>query len=268
MASIAQKLAKDYPRSNAHLGAVVYPFKDEVLGDTRVALWVLMAAAGSVLLIACANLASLLLARAVGRQREMAVRAALGAGRWRLIRQMVTEALVLSTAGGAIGLLLAPIGMKVLARLVPMGLPGSAAPSIDGPLLGFTLALAIATGILFSLVPSVQAARASLNDALKEGGRAGLGARGRGARDVLVILEVAAALVLLIGAGLMIQTLARLRGVDVGFRSDHLLTMRTQLAPEKVRATRRAPGLFRSRTRASTRPARRRASRIRQHAAV
>jgi len=233
MASVAQKLAKDYPRSNAHLGAVVYPFKDEVLGDTRVALWVLMAAAGSVLLIACANLASLLLARAVGRQREMAVRAALGAGRWRLVRQMVTEALVLSTAGGAIGLLLAPIGMKVLARLVPMGLPGSAAPSVDGPLLGFTLALAIATGILFSLVPSVQAARASLNDALKEGGRAGLGARGRGARDVLVILEVAAALVLLIGAGLMIQTLARLRGVDVGFRSDHLLTMRTQLPRKK-----------------------------------
>ncbi len=233
MASVAQRLAKDYPQSNRHLGAVVYPFKDEVLGDTRVALWVLMAAAGSVLLIACANLASLLLARAVGRQREMAVRAALGAGRWRLIRQMVTEAVVLSVAGGAIGLLLAPIGMKVLARLVPAGLPGSAAPSIDARLLGFTLVLALATGILFSIVPSIQAARASLNDALKQGGRSGAGARGRGARDVLVVLEVAAALVLLIGAGLMIQTLARLRAVDVGFRSDHLLTMRTELPRKK-----------------------------------
>jgi predicted permease len=233
MASIAQRLASQYPDSNRRLGAVVYPMKDEILGDTRVALWVLMAAAGCVLLIACANLASLLLARAVARQREMAVRAALGAGRWRLVRQMVTEAIVLSMAGGAIGLLLAPVGMRVLARLVPAGLPTSATPAIDARLLGFTLALALATGILFSIVPSIQAARASLNDALKQGGRTGVGGRGRGVRDVLVVLEVAAALVLLIGAGLMIQTLGRLRAVDVGFRSDHLLTLRTELPRKK-----------------------------------
>jgi predicted permease len=233
MSSIAHGLAKQYPDNNYRLGAVVYPFKEEVVGETRIALLVLMGAAGSVLLIACANLASLLLARAVARQREMAVRAALGAGRWRLVRQMVTEAMVLSMAGGAIGLLLAPVGMRVLARLVPAGLPGSAAPALDARVLGFTLMLALATGILFSIVPSIQAARASLNDLLKQGGRSGVGARGRGARDILVILEVAAALVLLIGAGLMIQTLARLRSVDVGFRSDHLLTLRTQLPRAK-----------------------------------
>ena len=232
MSGIAKQLEKEF-RQNQRLGAVVFPIKDELLGNTRIGLLVLMGAAGCVLLIACANLASLLLARAVARQREMAVRAALGAGRGRLVRQMVTEGTVLSIVGGALGLGVALGGMKILARLVPLGLPGSATPSIDAHLLGFTLALSLITGLLFSIVPAIQAARASLNDALKQGGRSGIGGSGRGIRDALVVIEVAAALVLLIGAGLMLQTLARLRAIDIGFRSDHLLTMRTTVPRAK-----------------------------------
>lgn len=232
MSAIAKQLAKEF-RENQRVGAVVFPIKDELLGNTRVGLLVLMGAAGCVLLIACANLASLLLARAVARQREMAVRAALGADRGRLVRQMVTEGTLLSLIGGLLGLGVALAGMKLLVRLVPTGLPASAAPAIDARLLGFTLALSLLTGLVFSIVPAIQAARASLNQALKQGGRAGIGGRGRSMRDALVVLEVAAALVLLVGAGLMLQTLARLRAIDIGFRSDHLLTVRTVIPRAK-----------------------------------
>ena len=227
MNAIARQLQQEYPNDNRQVGAVVEPMKESVLGNTRGALLVLTGAAGCVLLIACANLASLLLARAVSRQREMAVRAALGAGRGRLVRQMVTEGLVLSLTGGWIGVALAPAGMKVLERLVPRGLAASAAPTLDGRVLLFTFVLSVFAGLLFSLAPALQAARASLNEALKQGGRTGIGGRNRRGRDVLVVVEVAAALVLLIGAGLMLRTLERLRAIDVGFRSDHLLTLRT-----------------------------------------
>ena len=193
-----------------------------------------MGAAGCVLLIACANLASLLLARAVARQRELAVRAALGAGRGRLIRQMMTEGALLSLFGGVLGLGIAPLGMRVLARHGPGGPADIHGPAIDARLLGFTLAVSLLTGLLFSIVPAIQAARASLNEVLKQGGRSGVGGPAP-LRDALVVMEVAAALVLLIGAGLMIQTLARLRAVDVGFRSDHLLTVRTILPQAKYR---------------------------------
>jgi len=203
-----------------------------LLGKTRTVLLVLMAAAGCVLLIACANLASLLLARAVSRKREMAMRAALGAGRGRLIRQMITEGALLSLTGGALGLGLSLAGMRVLAGLVPLGLPVTARPAVDLRLLIFTLLVSLITGVLFSIVPAIQAARASLNDALKQGGRSGPDVRGRTTRDALVIIEVAAALVLLAGAGLMIQTMAKLRAVDLGFQSDHLLTLRTALGPK------------------------------------
>jgi putative ABC transport system permease protein len=232
IASISRHLEQQYPQDNYRVGSVVVPIKEDLLGNTRVALFVLMAASGCVLLIACANLASLLLARAVARKKEMAVRAALGAGRGRLVRQMVTEATMLALAGGALGLLFAQAGMKILARLVPNGLPSTAKPSLDPALLLFTLALSLLTGLIFSVIPAVQAARASVNDALKQGGRSGADTRGRNTRDALVVLEVAAALVLLTGAGLMIQTMAKLRAIDLGFRSDHLLTMRTALGPK------------------------------------
>jgi putative ABC transport system permease protein len=240
MNAIAKRLEQQYPDDNYRVGAVVVPIKEDLLGKTRVALYVLTAAAGCVLLIACANLASLLLARAVARKREMAVRAALGAGRGRLVRQMVTEATVLALAGGSLGLAFALAGMKILARLVPNGLPDTAKPALDPRLLLFTLALSLLTGLIFSVIPAIQAARASVNDALKQGGRSGADTRGRNTRDALVVVEVASALVLLTGAGLMIQTMAKLRAIDIGFRSDHLLTMRTALGPkaqDTVKAT-------------------------------
>ena len=232
MTAIAKRLEQQYPNNNSKIGAVVVPLREEILGKTRTGVMVLMGAAGCVLLIACANLASLLLARAVARRREMAVRAALGAGRGRLIRQMVTEGMLLSLAGGVLGLAIARGGMIFLATLAPNGF-NTATPQLDLRLLGFTLALSVLTGLLFSIVPALQASRASLNDSLRQGGRGGIGGRRPTTRDALVVVEVAAALVLLVGAGLMLQTLARLRAVDIGFRSGRLLTMRTVLPRAK-----------------------------------
>ena len=231
MNAIAKRLQVQFP-DNARVGAVVVPMREELLGKLRLAVLVLMGAAGCVLLIACANLASLLLARAVARRREMAVRSALGAGRARLIRQMVTEGLLLSIAGGVLGLGIARLGMTVLAKIVPSSF-SVADGRLDPALLAFTLGLSLLTGVLFSIVPAVQISRTSLNDALRQGGRGGIGGRRAITRDALVAVEVAAALVLLVGAGLMLQTLARLRAIDIGFRSDHLLTMRTILPSNK-----------------------------------
>jgi len=239
MGAIANRLKQQYPDQNRYSGAVVVPIKEDLLGTSRTILLVLMVAAGCVLLIACANLASLLLSRAVARKRELAVRAALGAGRGRLVRQTVTEGALLSLVGGAFGLALSVTGMRVLERLVPLGLPTTARPTVDLRLLGFTLILSLFTGVLFSIVPAVQTARVSLNETLKQGGRAGSDVQSQRTRDVLVVLEVAAALVLLIGAGLMIQTMANLRAVDLGFESDHLVTMRTALGPKYNDAVKR-----------------------------
>ena len=232
MTAIAKRLEQQYPQDNYRVGATVVPIKEDLLRNTRLELLILMAAAGCVLLIACANLASLLLARAVARKKELAVRAALGASRARLVRQMITEATMLALAGGVLGLAFAQAGMTILARIVPTGLPTTAQPTLNARLLLFTLAISLLTGLIFSVIPAIQAARASVNDALKQGGRSGADTRGRNTRDALVVLEVAAALVLLTGAGLMIQTMARLRAIDLGFHSDHLLTMRTALGPK------------------------------------
>ena len=208
---------------------VVIPLREDLLGNTRLALLVLLAAAGCVLLIACANVANLLLARNLARRREMAVRAALGAGRARLVKQMVTESVMLSIAGGGLGLAFASAALKVLARLVPSSMPETATPSIDMRVLGFALALSILTGLIFSIVPAIRTAQASLNEVLKQSGRGSSGVAYR-MRDALVVGEVASALVLLVGAGLLLRTMANLRGIDVGFRSDHLLTMRAATA--------------------------------------
>ena len=235
MQAIGRRLAHQYPDDNEKVGVVVVPLREELLGNTRLAVLVLAGAAGCVLLIACANLAGLLLARAVARQREMAVRAALGAGRGRLVRQMVTEGMLLSFLGGALGLGIARAGMIFLATLAPTGFAASDQPQLDGRLLAFTLGLTVLTGILFSIVPALQASRASLNDGLRQGGRGGIGGRRAATRDALVALEVAAALVLLVGAGLMLKTLSRLRAVDIGFRPDRLLTMRAILPAAKYK---------------------------------
>ncbi len=233
MNAIAKRLQIQFPRQNDKVGAVVVPLREELLGRTRLAVLVLMAAAGCVLLIACANLASLLLARAVARRRELAVRSALGAGRARLVRQMMTEGVLLSTIGGVIGLAVARAGMIVLAKLIPVGFESKGGAHLDLTVLGFTLALSLLTGVLFSILPAIQASRIFLNDALRQGSRGDVGGRNATTRDALVVMEVAAALVLLVGAGLMLKTLASLRSIDIGFRSDHLLTMRTILPRNK-----------------------------------
>jgi predicted permease len=222
-------LQKEYPDTNRNVRSVLLPIKEELLGDTRVQLLVLMGAAAAVLLIACANLASLLLSRAVGRRGELAVRVALGATRGRLIRQMVMEATTFSLLGGALGVVLAPAGVSVMAQLTPRGFPLQPTSVLDLRLIAFAAVMSVATSIAFSLVPALQAARASLRDAIQHDARSAVGGSGRVTRDALVVLQVAAALVLLAGAGLMLRTMANLRAIDLGFRPDHLLTMRTTL---------------------------------------
>jgi predicted permease len=226
---------REYPEPGRHFTSMLVPIADELLGDTRLQLLVLMAAAAAVLLIACANLASLLLSRAAGRRGELAVRAALGATRGRLVRQMVIEATMFSLLGGVLGLMLAPVGVSVMAQLTPRGFPPQTTSILDLRLLAFAFVVSVATGGVFGLVPALQAARASLRDAIQQGARASVGGRGRLTRDALVVLQVAAALVLLAGAGLMLRTMANLRALELGFRADHLLTIRTTLPQSKYR---------------------------------
>jgi putative ABC transport system permease protein len=226
MTAIAKRLEREYPATNQRVGAVVVPLREQLVADYRTGLIALLIGAGCVLLIACSNVANLLLARAAGRQREIAVRAALGAGRGRLVRQLVTESVLLSATGGALGVLLARLGLRILEHVVPVQL--EAAPAIDGQVLLFTLAVSIATGVIFGVFPALHASRLELNEALKQGSRGSAGGRSGRYRDILVAAEVGLAIVLLVGAGLMVQTLYNMRSVDVGFRAENLLTMRSR----------------------------------------
>lgn len=235
MSAVAAAMSKEY-RENEHVGATVMPIKEELVGNTRLGLLVLIAASGCVLLIACMNLASLLLARGIVRQREMAVRAALGAGRGRLLRQVITEGLALATIGGVLGIAIVPAGIRIMARLVPESMPPTAEPALDARLIGFALALSLLTGLLFSLTPAWQAARDSLQKNLSQGGRAGMSAHARRLRDALVVTEIALALVLLVAAGLMLRTMAKLQNMELGFRSDHLLVARTALSRDRYQS--------------------------------
>jgi len=224
MSAIAARLEKEFPQTNITVGANVVPLKDQFVGNLRLALLVLFAAAGFVLLVACTNVANLLLFRAASRQKEIAVRLALGAGRWRLIRQLLTESLMLSLTGGVAGLMLALWGVSTLAAVMPEKLASAKAVTLDLRVLAFTLLVSMLTGIIFGLVPAFQSTRLNLNAVLKEGGRDA--ARGRsGLRSLLVVAEIALALVLLVGAGLMINSFLRLRQVDTGFKADGLLTL-------------------------------------------
>jgi|HubBroStandDraft_3_1064219.scaffolds.fasta_scaffold00797_2 predicted permease len=236
MERVTRNLAAAYPGDDQGIGATLVPFKDEVVGPVRPLLLVLLGAVGFVLLIACANVANLLLARATGRAGEFAVRAALGASQGRLVRQLLTESVLLALVGGALGVLLAAWGTRAALGLLPAALPRVGEVGLDLRVLAFTLAASVGAGILFGLVPALQVARTGSHRALKEGGRGASGARHR-ARNAFVMVEMATAFVLLIGAGLMIRSLGKLWSVDAGFRPDHVVTSNLVLAPATMKAS-------------------------------
>jgi predicted permease len=243
MKSIASRLDKLHPDSNGNDSVTMRPLLDAIVEDVRPSLLVLAAAVGFVLLIACANIANLLLARATERNRELAVRIALGAGRGRLIRQMLTESIVLSLLGGTLGFLLSLWVTVVLVHAVPAGIPRLDEVSVDRRVLLFTFVLSVVTGIFFGVFPALQASHADVNDALKEGGRTGsAGRHHRRLRDVLVAAEVGVSLVLLVGAGLMGKSLYQVIRADGGILPEHVLTARFSLpdASYKDEAKRRA----------------------------
>jgi predicted permease len=216
--------------------------RDQVVSDVKPALYVLLAAVGCLLLIACANVASLLLARATGRSREIAIRAAIGAGRGRIVRQLLTESLLLALAGGVLGLVTGVVGVRLLLAVnpgdIPRLVPGGGGVTLDVRVLLFTLVLSVLTGVLFGLAPALHASRVDLNSTLKEGSsRSGSGLRQNKARGVLVVAELALAVVLLIGAGLLIRTFAALRSVAPGFDAHNVLTVETALTGEKYDKT-------------------------------
>jgi putative ABC transport system permease protein len=230
--SIAAQLEEQYPDSNKHVRARIIPLLENYVRDVRRSLWILLGAVGLVLLIACANVANLLLARAATRQREMAVRSALGASRWRVVRQMLTESLLLAVVGGALGLLLAEWGVDLILAFGRDSIPRADEIGLDNRVLVFTLAISALTGVIFGLAPALQSSRAELQEALKETTRGATGGRHR-LRQTLVVAEVALTLVLLIGAGLLIRSFYRLQEVNPGFVDEHVLNFRVSLPERK-----------------------------------
>jgi putative ABC transport system permease protein len=228
MDAISQRLEREYPQANAGWGATVIPLQELIVGDIRTSLVMLLAAVGLVLLIACANVGNLLFARGLGRRKELAIRSALGAGRARVIQQLLVEALVLAFAGGAAGLALARVSLTAAATLLTDEVPRAEQISIDARVLLFVLGASIVTGILAGVMPALRAGRPDLNDALKEGGRSE-GAVGVRTRRLLIVCEVALSVVLLMGAGVMVRSLAALRNVDAGFDPHNVLTMHVSL---------------------------------------
>lgn len=232
MRTVTAQLAAAFPRELACTGATVVHWRDDISPQSQLMLKALLGAALCVLLIACTNLANLLLARAMMRRRELSVRAAMGAGRERLVRQMLTESLILAALGGTLGVLIASLALPLLVRLVPVSLPIAEVPSIDLRVLLFAILLTCATGIGFGVIPALRAGRGSAASRLREGAREGGGRRER-LRSTLVIAEVAGCLALLVSSGLLIRALWRVRTTDLGFRTDHILTLRTFLPASK-----------------------------------
>jgi putative ABC transport system permease protein len=232
--AIAAGLEKEYPDSNATWRLRMLSLSEALLGDLRTPLYVLLGAVAFVLLIACANVANLLLARAASRQKEMAIRSAMGARPRRLVRQLLTESIALSTVGGGVGLLLALWGTDVLVKMTPATIARAPEISVDNRVLGFTLLLSLLCGVVFGLVPALQTSKPDLNESLKEGGKgAGTGMRNNRVHSLLVVTEIALALVLLVGAGLLVQSFRRLQEVDPGFDPRNTLTMRLFLPDSK-----------------------------------
>ncbi|HXW03888.1 MAG TPA: ADOP family duplicated permease [Vicinamibacterales bacterium] len=231
MKTIAERLAIEHPDTNRDESAEIIALHDAAVGRVRPALLTLLAAVGVVVLIACANMANLLLVRGSGRGREIAIRTALGAGRRRIALQMLAESVVLAVAGGALGLLLAYLAIPTIQTLGTDSVPRVQDVAIDGRVLAFTLVLCLVTGIVFGVVPAWQASRASVSDVMKEGGRSSTGSGGRWLRNALVTAEVALSLVLLVGASLLLRSFDRLTQVDPGFRAEGVLSFRVSLPP-------------------------------------
>ncbi|HEY7860596.1 MAG TPA: ABC transporter permease [Gemmatimonadaceae bacterium] len=237
LSAISARLAQLYPNNDAYLDAVVVPMHEWITGSLRLPLLVLLGGVAFVLLIACANVANLLLVRGVAREGELAVRTALGAGRARLVRQLVTESMVLSLFGGAIGFVFAIVGTRVLVAAAPTSIPRLDSIRVDGGILAFTVAVTAITGALFGLMPARQMLRRDISKTLREGGR-GVGQRAGSyrARRVLVVAEVAFSMVLLTGAGLLIRSFSRLMRVDPGFRTDHSISFALNLPEAKYKS--------------------------------
>ena len=234
MDAMARRLEQTYPDTNANRGVLVTPLHEWMFGNMQLMLWILLGAVACVLLVACANVANLLLQRAAARRKETAIRLALGATSGRMLRQLLTESLLLALSGGVLGVILAFWSADFLVALSPISFPSFVKLTLDGRVLGFSLLVAVLTGLLFGLAPALQSAKPALNEALKESSRGS--SSGRGSHRLLnamVVSEFVLALVLLVGAGLMIRSLQRLHAVDPGFDSERLLTMRFSLPPQK-----------------------------------
>jgi len=234
MQTIGARLEQQYPDFNTGWNVNVVPLRTQMTGEIKRPLQILLGAVAFVLLIACANVANLLLARASARRKEIAVRAGLGANRWRIARQLLTESVMLSLLGGTLGVLVAWWGTKALVTLSPPALVELKSVSVSLPVLGFTLGLSVLTGIVFGLIPALVATRFDLHDSLKEGGKSVGGSTGsHRLRSVFVVAQVALALVLLVGAGLLVKSLSRLQAVDAGFNPTNLLAVRVNVLPRK-----------------------------------
>ena len=240
---LAEGMAQQYPNTDSFFRIAIKSLHEEIVGSSRTTLLLLFGTVLLVLLIACANVANLLLARASAREREMAVRTAVGAGRWRIVRQLLTESVLLAALSSLVGILLAQGAMVALAKFGPEQLPRLQAVRLDGHVLLFTLGLTVLTGVLFGLAPAWQAGRANINGLLKDGGRAGVGGRQLRLRDVLVTAEVALALMLLVGTGLLVRSFWRLQQTSPGFNPERVLTALISL-PYTGYASQAERGLF------------------------
>ena len=242
MDAVTRDLAQAYPDADKGIGAKLVPLKTQMVGRVKPMLLVLLGAVGFVLLIACVNVANLVLARSMGRAREFAIRIAMGAGQARLVQQMLTESVLLAVAGGTVGLLMAYWGTRAALGVLPTALPRAEQIGLDARVLGFTMAVSLLAGILFGLAPTIKTSRPNLHETLKEGGRSASAVRHR-AQDIFVVVEMALALVLLVGAGLLIRSLTSLWKVNPGFKPENVLSFWTSFPPSMAKAN---PELIRS----------------------